>query len=121
MCKIAAFDVFEIGEYVESFLSLPPSDPVNEKFETIGLESLYFISNLGSFFLFLAFYFVAIAIWIILWPSVCIGQFPKSTRDKLGRKLFWNSALSSVFESHLIVDLAAFITLRYDWSFDTKG
>ena len=46
--------MFEIGEYVNNALELLPTDPVNEKFETIGLESLYFINNLGSFFLVVA-------------------------------------------------------------------
>lgn len=49
--KLAAYDMLEIGEYVDEVLELLPTDPVNEKFETIGLESLYFINNLGSFFL----------------------------------------------------------------------
>ena len=49
--KVAAFDILEIGEYVDEFLEMQPSEPVNEKFETIGLESLYFINNIGSFFL----------------------------------------------------------------------
>ena len=49
--KVAAFDIFEIGEYVDEFLEMLPSEPVNEKFETVGLESYYFINNLGSFFL----------------------------------------------------------------------
>lgn len=55
LTQIAAFDVIEIGEYVEEYLSLDATDPISAKFESIGMESLYFINNVGSFFLVLMF------------------------------------------------------------------
>ena len=64
--KIAAFDVFEIGEYVDEFLDLLPSEPVNEKFETIGLESLYFINNLGSFFLIVTIDIILVLVILVI-------------------------------------------------------
>ena len=34
--SIAAYDIIEIGEYLDQWLQLLPTDPVNFKFETIG-------------------------------------------------------------------------------------
>ena len=49
--EIAAFELFDIKDTVNSILDLPPTGPLTEKFEAIGLESKYFINNLGFFFL----------------------------------------------------------------------
>ena len=46
---IAAFDFFETTNLVHEYLELAPTDPVNEKFETLGYESKHFFANMGSF------------------------------------------------------------------------
>ena len=69
--KIAAFDLlefeyFNFGDFMDSILDLIPTGPINSKFEAIGFESLYFINNLGSFFLVLVFGLLLIPIWLVL-------------------------------------------------------
>ena len=39
LAEIAAFDVIEISEYVDEYLELIPTEPVNSKLEVIGFES----------------------------------------------------------------------------------
>ena len=39
LTKIAAFDVFEIGDYVDEYLELEQTEPVDNNFETLGFES----------------------------------------------------------------------------------
>ena len=55
LSSIAAFDIFETNEYISEILDLLPQDALNEKFETIGLETVYFINNLGTFVFVLAY------------------------------------------------------------------
>ena len=64
---IAAFDIYEVGEHFDEwFVNLPPSEPVNEKFETVGMESLYFMNNMGSFIIVILFKMILGLIWLIL-------------------------------------------------------
>ena len=94
---VAAFDVFEIGEYVEDYMELLPEDPVSEKFETIGMESKYFMNNMGSFFLALCFDLVLIVLWVILFPlRKCSKKLGKPGK-KLGKAIFWNSWIITIF------------------------
>ena len=112
--KIASFDIFEIGDYVEALLSLLPTDPVNQKYESIGLESHYFINNLGSFIIALLVYATLALIWIITDPV--IAKCPKKLHGasrRLGNFLFWNRAIGLVFESFLIVAICSLITFKY--------
>ena len=98
MTKVAAFDVFEIGEYVNNALELLATDPVNEKFETIGLESLYFINNVGSFFLVVLIdIFLVILILIIRW-LVRVKPLPifVKVHEYLSTNMFWNSWIITV-------------------------
>ena len=55
LTAIAAFDYFETSEFIEDLLDLLPRDPINEKFESIGLESVYFMNNLGTLLLLIIF------------------------------------------------------------------
>ena len=66
LSSIAAFDVFEIGDYADEYLELLPSEPISEKFEAIGMESTYFINNMGSLFLALCFDLFLILVWMVL-------------------------------------------------------
>ena len=93
---IAAFDVFEIGEYVDEYLELTPEDPINEKFETIGMESKYYINNMGSFFLTLVFEVLLIIVYLLLVPFASKSKCIKRRVKNLNKKLFWNSWVVTV-------------------------
>ena len=88
LTDIASFDVLETGEYWEELLDLLPKDPVNEKFETIGYESMYFLNNLGSFAFVLGGNFLTVMLWILLGPFGFCSIWLNKKRDKLGRKIF---------------------------------
>ena len=91
LTAIAAFDIFETDEYLRELFDLPPQDPVNQNFETIGFETVYFLNNLGSFILVFVVKLLLILIWAALYPLArCSKRFSK-LRGKLGRRIFWNS------------------------------
>ena len=70
MMKIAAFEVFDTKPYLDSYLHLDPTDPVNANFEAVGLESIYFLHNLGT--LLLAFvFFLAVVVFAKLCRLCC--------------------------------------------------
>ena len=68
LTKISSFDIVEIGDFVDRILDLLPSSPVSYKFEAIGLESAYFINNLGSFIFVIAAQIILVIIWAITSP-----------------------------------------------------
>lgn len=121
LTKIAAFDILEIGDFVDEYLYLDPTEPINEKFDTLGLETLYFINNVGSFIFVMVFYLLALLVYFIL---ACVGKLSQKAKElsmKLGAKLFWNSLITVVFQSFLIVTFCAFILIKYNLNFDTLG
>jgi len=67
LMQIAAFEVLELGPYLDEYLGMKPSEPINEYFETMGLESIYFMNNLGSFTLVIVFKLLLIVIWAVLY------------------------------------------------------
>ena len=100
-----------------------PTDPVNEKFETLGLESLYFINNLGSFFLVILvdilLCILALIIRLILW----IKYFSKLKKFSvyLENGMFWKNWISTVMESYLIVSLSGMVLIKYSFDLETWG
>lgn len=110
------FDVFEIGDYVNELLGLEPSDPVNEKFETMGLEDLYFINNVGSFSIIFAYFCFLVALYLLLYPFEKIfGKVFKRARRHLDKSLFWNAIAGLLFESILNILLCGLITIKYNY------
>lgn len=121
LTNIAAFDIFDIDEYILEYLDLPSVEPASVKFETIGLESQYFMNNLGTFTVVLIFKLLLIFLWVVLYvPSSC-SNYVRSKRAKLGNKIFWNSWIMVVNESFVIVALCILITLRYNTETDLWG
>ena len=55
LTQIAAFDLLETNEFLTELLELEPKEPLSANFETSGFETVYFLNNLGSFAILLAF------------------------------------------------------------------
>ena len=127
MTEIAAFDFienfFEVGDFVNNLLGLTVTDPVSGSFEASGLESLYFINNLSTFYGIILIYILMILVWMILY---LIGKCKYSKKikrvdNKLQSILFWNGLLVTVKESFMIVIFCAFITFKYSFDFQSFG
>lgn len=121
LTKIAAFDIFEIGDYVDEYFKLEPTDPVSEKFETIGMESLYFINNVGSFIFIIVMYILAIIAYLLMFSCGNASQTIKKLRKSLRDKIFWEGLMVMIFESFLIVVFCGLIMVKYKLSFETWG
>ena len=84
----------------------------------MGLESLYFINNVGSFFFVIAFQGFLVTIWLLLTALKWLGIETK-VRKTLGKKLFWENVSGPIFESFLNVNLCALICFKYNFVTDT--
>ena len=127
LTKIAAFDILEIGEYfdfgefVNDLLDLVPSDPINYKFETIGLETLFFINNMGSFYLVILLEVALIPIWLLFVSFGRRVKFFKKQGKSLGKRLFCNTCITTIFETFMIVALCALITVKFAFEMEEAG
>ena len=68
LASISTIDFVETNEMMTRIFDLPPVNPINTKFETLGFETGYFINNLGTFAFVLAFKFLLIIVWTVLIP-----------------------------------------------------
>lgn len=82
LSNIAAYDIYEIGDHVNQFLDLDPTEPINEKYESIGFESLYFINNLGTFTVTVLLFQAVLTLWVLLWLLNSFIQVPCVNRMK---------------------------------------
>ena len=121
MTKIAAFDILEISDQVDEILDLPVPEEQSEeveqqvaKFQEIGLESLYFINNLGFFFLIILLCGGLTVIWLLLAPLNMFGPVRK-LRQKISSTLFWNGSIAAVQESFVMVILNGLLSFRYNF------
>ena len=72
MMKIAAFDLIEMGDFLDSMLSLDPKPAVSEKYEALGYESVYFLHNVGSIQIVVFIQFTLVLIYLLMLP--CSGR-----------------------------------------------
>ena len=64
--RIAAFDIVEIGGFLDNVLSLEPTQPLNENFEAVGFESIYLLNNMGTVAFLFFFWILAAQITFML-------------------------------------------------------
>ena len=106
---MAAFDYIEIGDYVDDFLELEPTEPISSKMETLGFETRQFINNVGTFSIYIAACIFAFAIWLLIVILNVATKRCDTLRRKLGVQLFWNRLNKGIFESILIVAFCSLI------------
>lgn len=122
LADIAAFDFFETRDFLNELLVLLPTNPINEKFESVGIEDLYFINNLGTLAIVIAVYLSLVLILLVLFmgtrclPNCCLRQI-----RRLEPSVFWNGGISLVFESCLIVFIVGYIQLEINFLHDSLG
>ena len=74
LMRLAALDILPMDEPINYLLDIEPTDPLNEKFEGVGLESEYFLNNMGSLFL------VYFCFPIVCLVNYFLGKCPKSCK-----------------------------------------
>ena len=111
--KIVSFNLFEINDKVDDYLEIGIDDPINERFETIGIESKYFINNMGFAFFMIGFMILLVIIWAVF---ICLSRCSsniKICKKRLGKTLFWRPIIVMHFATNLIVTLSAMITFKH--------
>ena len=48
LTKVANFDIIEIGDYWEELFEMPEVEALTENFEAVGMETSFFIYNVGT-------------------------------------------------------------------------
>ena len=117
--KIVSFNLFEVEDKVEDYLEIEIEDPVNEKFETLGIESRYFINNMGFVFFLLCLVILIVSIWILLVGISGCSKMAKRGSEKLSKTLFWRPIIVIHYATFLIVVLCAILTFKY--KFELEG
>ena len=64
--KIAAFEIIEIGPYINRALKLNETEALNANFDALGFNSMFFLDNLNSLLLSFLVYFLSILVQVIL-------------------------------------------------------
>jgi len=110
MMSIAAFEVVDTKPYLDKYLGLEPSEPLNSNFEALGFESVYVLHNMGTLALAFVIYAAAVAFSYLL-KSI---DHKKSNEvgEELQRKLFWRTYINLVIESYLSMAVSCLINLQ---------
>jgi len=111
MMQIAAFEIFDTKGYLDKVFKLNPSEPLNGNFESLGLESIYLVHNMGTLALLYVFY-IAIVAWSYFMRLACPAH-----GNTLQRHLFWGALIRLVTESYSIMSISCLINMRHlDWT-----
>ena len=121
IAKVAAFDYYDISEFTNVWLELPPSDPVNNSMEMVGFQSKQYINNVGTFTIFIMAYTIAVAFYILLFPFHRCSYSARWLSNKISQWIFWNTLIDAVIESVLIIAFVSMIKIKYYMSFESYG
>lgn len=111
--KFVSFNLLEADDKIDDYLEIGIEDPINEKFETIGIKSKYFINTMGFAFFMILTVFLLVLLWALFIGLSGWSKIAKRGREKLGKMLFWRPIIVMHFATFLIVILSAVITFKY--------
>jgi len=113
LMSIAAFEFFEIGEFTNSLLDLEPTSPVDENYNAVGFESVYFINNMGTMFLIYLLYPILMLVEYILGKMALKWARWLKIHQHFKNKVYWTSIITLVFESYSIIAICCLIHFEY--------
>jgi len=113
LMSIAAFELFEIGEYNNSLLGLEATSPVNENYNAVGFESVYFINNMGTLFIFFLLYPIALLIEFILRKLAKRSFAVEKVHQSIKGKVYWSAIITLIFESYSMITICCLIHFEY--------
>ena len=118
--KVASFDIIDIDPYINRILNLNETEPVNANFEAIGLQSIYFLNNMGSLLIGFMIYFVGLTVIFILQPFLNKKTWINKYFVKLKKMLLYNSIVAMMMESYSLICVSCLIAC-YNISFQSPG
>jgi len=110
LMSIAAFELFDTKPYLDSALSLAPTEPVNSNFEAAGLESIYLLHNMGTLLMGFTFFVLSAAFSFLC--RQCSNEKTNDFGERLHQKLFWGSFINLVVESYSMLAISCMINLK---------
>jgi len=132
--QIAAFELIDTKPYLDKYLNLQPTDPLNANFEAIGLESVYLLHNLGTLALAFVFFVATVLFSVLLvhcnvwggWLFNALEELSSGSGqghltvanisyygERLQEKLLWGSLIHLMTESYSMLTISCMIHLRY--------
>lgn len=70
--EIAAFDFYEVDDLVHGTFNIEPSEPISAQFAALGLQSQYFLVNMGTMVFFILIYILLLCVMVPL-LGMCRG------------------------------------------------
>jgi hypothetical protein len=111
--KIAAFDIINTADYLDNWLDQENTSGLNENFDKLGFDSMYFMNNMGTMFL----GYIVYGILIILFPLLqCIAvKCPRAAAkyEEWRLSLFYNMIVAMIIESYSILTLCVLVSLNF--------
>lgn len=107
--KIAAFDIIDTEAMLNKLLHLKKTKPLNENFNKLGFESLWFLNNMGSLMIGFFLYAIAIIVLKILEQFTERSEKIKSFYEKLRSALFYNTLVAIFTESYSLMCVCCMI------------
>ena len=73
--KISAFQFFATSDWLDEWLDIPSTTPVNDNFNELGLGTKYILNNLGTLLIFFLAYPTLVLVYYIIFPlrNLCRG------------------------------------------------
>jgi len=113
LMSIAAFEFFEIGEFTNSVLGMEATSPVDENYNAVGFESVYFINNMGTLFILFLLCPLAMLIEYILRKMAQKWDRVLKVHQAIANKVYWTAIITLTLESYSMVVICCLIHFEY--------
>jgi len=118
--ELASFDILPMQEFYDKYLPTPEWDtPLNDKFNQLGLQSTFFLNNMGTMVIGLALIPLLSLLLLVLIPLSRHSSKIAKLKNKLQTSLFWSQQIIFLFESFAMLCMCTFINILH-LTYDSK-
>ena len=118
--QLASFNILPMQDFYQKYLPAPNWDaPVNERFNVLGFQSVFFLTNMGSMVIGLAMIPLLSCLLLMMKPFARLSKRFAALKNKIHSSLFWSQQITLMNESFSMICMCAFINARHI-TFDSK-
>ena len=109
LCQLVTFNIINLEPYLRKGFNLYDTDEIDAKFQDLGYTSNYFLIIMGNLIIVLV-YLVALLIFYACTQKVTNQRF-KRIRNFMTKGLIWNTILSFLTESYVLLAISSITNL----------
>ena len=109
--QIASFDILPTDSFFDKYFNIDESEAINENFDAVGLNSTFFLYNIGSMIIAILSLPLLYLVILLMKPFRRFSNKINAWHNKLNRYMVWGHPITIIHESYTMILICSLVNI----------